>query len=123
MKLEFLEAGAAECPLILLSGDEPAVVGELVRALAAVAANDVEVHSLGGVEPIDGCRLTATLGRRDLGVRRVRGLAFEWVMESEGWAQVCDLLAPFCEQGDAPRFQHLSSDGPVTVIITTDGHW
>ena len=32
MKIEFLEAGAKECPLIHINGNEPEVVGRLIRA-------------------------------------------------------------------------------------------
>jgi len=60
MKLELLGGGSPDCPLVRIWGFVPAEVcglHEAVTRLAGGQAESVEVHSLPGVEPIDGCRL------------------------------------------------------------------
>ena len=69
MKLEFLESGSPDCPLIRLYGfDVPAALRlmALFRALADGSQQHIRLHHHLGVEGIQGCQLDLRLGNRDL---------------------------------------------------------
>ena len=60
MKLDLIPDGDDGRPLVRIWGFAPAEVcglHEAVTRLAGGQAESVEVHSLPGVDPIDGCRL------------------------------------------------------------------
>ena len=62
MKIEFLESGSADCPLIRIYGNEPEVCKQLQRTFEQLANGSIEEVSLTdlpGVEPLGGCCLMA----------------------------------------------------------------
>ena len=123
MKLDFIEAGAQDCPLLRLAYADPATVTQLVQALRRVGPTPVALDGSAGVEPVGRVRLYVSEGKADLGVRRVENETFFWVMDHEGWLQVIDLLSPFAEAKTSGNgFQYLSQGG-VAVIISTDDRW
>jgi hypothetical protein len=61
MKLDLVPDGDDARPLVRIWGFVPAEarwLHEAVTRLASGQSESVKVHSLPGVEPIDGCRLT-----------------------------------------------------------------
>jgi hypothetical protein len=123
VKLDFIETGAPDCPLLRLAYADPATVTQLIQVLRRVGPAPVALDGTAGVEPVGGVRLYVSEGKVDLGVRRVEPGSFSWVMDHEGWLQVIDLLSPFAEaKTSGNRFQYLSQEG-VAVIISTDGRW
>ena len=126
MKLEFLESGSPDCPLIRLYGfDNPAAVRlmALFRALADGSQPHLRLHEQLGVEASRGCQLDLRLGSRDLGVEQTSA-TFECVLTAEGWAEVADLTEPFCEVGDTgEHYQWLNEDGKVTLLLSPTGRW
>ncbi|GEJ55957.1 hypothetical protein [Anaeromyxobacter diazotrophicus] len=123
MKIEFIPDGAPETPLILIKGRDGEAVRALRDAIARADRGPFAVHAVRGVEPVGGCHLAAALGDRDRGVRQVGKLAFEWVLDAEGWAQVNGLLKPFEDPTPGRGFQYLSREGEVRVLISRDGRW
>ena len=127
MKLEFLESGSPDCPLIRLYGfDIPAALRlmALFRALADGSQQYIRLHHQLGVEGIQGCQLDLALGDRDLGIKQTSPTTFECVLTSEGWAEVADVTEPFCEAGDShERYQWLNEDGKVSLLLSPTGRW
>ncbi len=123
MKMEFIPTGADDCPLIRLYGNDGQVVRALTRTLESVPGGPIAMNAVPGLAAVGGVHLTATSADRDRGVRRVGDRAFEWAMSREGWAQVVELLNAFECAAAEGRFQYLSREGEITVLISRDGRW
>jgi hypothetical protein len=101
MKLEFLASGSPDCPLIrLYDFDVPSAtrLRELFQGLSMASLRTVALDTELGVEAIGGCHLRMLLGNRDTGVNQTAPLNFDFVLTSEGWAEVADLTEPFVER-------------------------
>ena len=122
MRIEFIPAGAEDCPLILIVGDVPDQVRELAGALTQVAHGPVELTRLPWVEPVGGLEVVAVLAARSREVRRLHGQRFEWRLDQADWEDVQELLAPFTRPIPGNRFQYLHQS-ETRVIVSTDGHW
>jgi hypothetical protein len=125
MKLEYIENGAPDTPLVRLYDfdvDAAARLRQLVLQLAAGSAHALLLHAVDGVEPISDCRLTCAVGARDDGVRRNKS-EFTCVLTAETWTQVADLIEPFCRRADAGRFQYLVEAGDITLLLSVDSGW
>jgi hypothetical protein len=125
MKIEFLESGSADCPLLRIFGDEPDVCQHFRRAFEQLANGSVEEVSLTdlpGVEPLGGCSLIAKVGSRDRGVIPDEGTVFQWVLTAGGWDNVAGLLEPFCTPGNG-GYQWLHQTGDIRVLISPTGDW
>ena len=127
MKLEFLESSSPDCPLIRLYGfDNLAALRlmELFRSLADGSQNHLRLHDQLGVEAIQGCQLDLRLGTRECGIEQTSRAAFECVLTSEGWAELADLMEPFCEAGTMnEHYQWLNEDGSVSLLLSPTGRW
>jgi hypothetical protein len=127
VKIEFLESGAEECPLIRIYGNEPVVCQRLKRAfeeLAQDSGNEVSLTDLPGVQSIDGCCLIAQAGRRDQGVVRQDRTVFRWILTPGGWDNVSALIDPFCH-GPAGGYQWLDQvpASDARVLLSSSGEW
>ncbi len=125
MKMEVLENGSADCPLIRISGDEPGVCLRLKRVFERLAQGGCGEYSLAeveGVEPVRGCRLVARAGERDRGIIRQAGDGYEWVLTPGTWDNVAGLIEPFCSPG-AAGYQWLHQAGDVRVLLSPTGDW
>jgi len=104
VKLEFLESGSPDCPLIRLYGfDIPAALRlrALFRALADESQQHIRLHDQLGIEAIQGCQLDLRVGGRDRGIKQTSPTTFECVLTSEGWAEVADMMGLFVKRGIA----------------------
>ena len=126
MKLEYLETGSPDCPLIRLYGFTPAEAGRLHAALMSLASGVVQrvpVHDLPGVEAIGDCRLVLVSDRRERGIVRKSAPAdFECALTPTTWDNVAGRVEPFVE--GTTGFQWLT-DGPsnANLLLSADGHW
>jgi hypothetical protein len=125
LTLEFLADGSPDCPLVLLHGKAPHVVRDLAAALGGLARGDLELETFPGIEAVGGCRVTARVTRRDLGIRQVGPTAFAWELSTSGWDQVAGLLEPFSEPTSSDGFQWLEAKKPqgISFIISSARHW
>jgi hypothetical protein len=127
MKVEFLESGSEDCPLIRIYGANPDACRRVRGVFEQLAHGDVEEASLTdlpGIEPLGSCRLIAQAGRRDRGVVRSGGNAFEWVLTPATWDNIAGLIEPFC-RSSVGGYQWLEQApaSEVRVLISTDGCW
>ena len=124
MKIEYLEAGPPEAPLIRIYGDDPATAAYLAEALEQLAdgrAEMIMVHELPGIEPVGEVRLLARAGDEDRGVKpsRAPGL-FDMMLTQDAWGGVAEVAWPFCEPaGEDVHSEWLDRTGEFPVIITT----
>jgi hypothetical protein len=129
MKIEFLESGSDDCPLIRIYGGESDVCKlflSVFTQLSNGSSKEVSLTILPGVEPLASCSLTAHVSKRDKGIVRKRGNNFDWVLTAVAWENVAGLIEPFCQPG-ANRFQWLdqvpASDARVLISTSPVGHW
>lgn len=127
MKLEFLESGSADCPLIRLYGfdiPEACRLMALFRSLADGSQQHIRLHETFGIEAVQGCQLGLRLGSRDRGIEETSPKSFECVLTSEGWSEVADLTQPFCETPDTgEHHQWLNEDGKISLLLSPTGRW
>ena len=129
MKIEYLEAGAEDCPLIRLFGNEPTSVATLSEALMKLGRGEltaVAVHDLPGFTSLSGCQLIARVGRKDNGIRKVDiPNVFECILTKETWSQVAELTLPFCTPVDYDAHQWLDRTSNIFLLITNNqkGRW
>lgn len=125
MKLEFLEAGSPDCPLIRLydfSRAEAQNLRELVKSLRNGSNNSVSLSEEPWIESVKGCHLTLRLGEQNQGIRQSGPSTFDWVLTITNWDNVEGLLNPFCE-AEPTGFQWLSSEGKISLLLSRDGRW
>jgi hypothetical protein len=127
VKVEFLESGSDDCPLIRIYGGKPDVFQQVRRAFEQLAHGDVEEVSLTdlpGIQPLGGCCLIAQASRRDRGIVRSAGNVFHWALTPATWNNVASLIEPFC-CSSACGYQWLEQApvSEVRVLVSTDGCW
>lgn len=124
MKIEFLEAGADECPLLRIFGRDPETIqrlGAIFKQLAEGVIDSARIDEIPGMEAVGDCAVLARTHNRDRGLNRQRG-AFYWELTRDTWDNVAWLLVPFC--GDLKSgFQWLDSVGEIQVLVSIDGLW
>jgi hypothetical protein len=129
MKIEFLESGSNDCPLIRIYGDEPDVCKQFLRVFTQLSngsSKKVSLTELPGVEPLARCSLTARVFKRDRGIVLKQRNVFDWMLTADTWDNVAVLIEPFCLT-EANGFQWLDQvpASAARVIISTSpvGHW
>jgi hypothetical protein len=129
MKIEYVENGSDDCPLIRIYGPEPAVCQQLWQVFESLAQGHVEAVSLTelpGMEPVAGCCLIAQVGQRDRGVLRQGGNAFSWLLTPATWDNVAGLIQPFCGS-EAGEFHWLdqvpASEARILLSTSPFGCW
>ena len=126
MKLEFLENGSPDCPLIRLyafDSTEAVRLREILRFLCDTVCEGFELHSEPWVEAINGCQLTLRLGQRDLGIIRQGRSAFNCVLTAEAWRNMSALIETFCESATPGHYQWIAEHGDASLLLSLDGSW
>lgn len=124
MKIEFLEAGADECPLLRIFSRDPETVQRLraiFKQLAEGVIDSARIDEIPGMEAAGDCAVLARICKRDRGLNYQHG-EFYWELTRDTWDNVAWLLGPFC--GDLKSgFQWLDSVGEIQVLVSIDGLW
>lgn len=137
MKVEFLEDGSPDCPLIRLYGIDPGdfvMLHQEIRRLATREIMQVSVDRLPNFMGVDGCQLSMVSSPTDIGVRRwAEALRFEWQLTPKMWDIASDFTAPFAADLHVGRYQWLAGRhssfgidvGEIAVLIsaTEKGEW
>jgi hypothetical protein len=129
MKIEYLETGSSDCPLIRIFGDDSVGANNLYEALMQLARNEVKevrIHDLPGISPVEGCNLLARIGDVNTGIN-ITSMAnvFECILTNESWLQVAELIQPFCSSLDGNRHQWLDETSDISLLVTNsvNGEW
>ena len=104
MKLEFLESGSPDCPLVRLYGfdaTEAIRLRSILQSLSRGTIKSYELHSDPAIQAVDRCHLTLKLHTCDAGTLLHGNSTFECMFTAEGWRTVEYRLAPFCEPATA----------------------
>ncbi len=126
MKIEYLESGSEDCPLLRLFEFEKSDVEalrEVCLSLATGRITEFRLYSQSWVESIGGCNLILRSGIKNLGARWGKRVtdAFTIEFNSEGWLEVADKIQPLtkCNGG----YQWLVDEGDFRVLLSWDGCW
>jgi hypothetical protein len=125
MKLEFLESGSPDCPLIRLyefNAKEAYELRRIALQLAKGKEHTIFLHEQPGMISIGGCELTLQQEDKDRGASEISSLKFKWVLSQAGWLQVAGLIRPF-SQGANKGWQWLSEVGKVRILLSVEGSW
>ena len=137
MQLEFLETGAADCPLLRIYGTGAAGFRSLhfaVRQLAAQDGATCALDQLPEVHAVAGCALMMIASSVNAGVCRTGATSsFEWRLKPAKWSVVAGLIEPFARGLNGGTHQWLAGKearfgldlGTVAVLISNsdDGRW
>lgn len=125
MKLEYLSSSSADTPLIRLFHFDKAEASQLQSIFASLATRPcdvIDLTELPFIEPVHDCRLSLTVGDRDLGVEKIQEPAtFVWSLTPESWDNVAGLVEPFAST-NSTGFQWLNEQG-VALVLSVDGGW
>jgi hypothetical protein len=125
MKMEFLENGAPDCPLIRLYEFKPSEAQSLRRIalqLARGRTRKVPLHEERGILAMGGCQLILSRGEKDRGVFETGRSVFEWVLTGGVWLSVSGLIRPFSKT-DSGGYQWLCDRGQIRILLSHDGYW
>lgn len=136
--LDFLQAGAPECPLVRLYGTERQRFVAF-RDLAGDLSRAGSQHTLYRFGTAEGpnwvrCALTLKASPQSLGISwHHRDPYFDWILTREDWASVAELVEPFAERARLGTFQWLAGPsaagglkvGAIGVLLSCspDGTW
>lgn len=138
MRVEFIESGSSDCPLIRIYGTTAGEFERLQRAcedLANGSADSFSVQNLLGFEAVDDCSLIFAAGPQDKGTMRrsQKEPHFELVLMRKRWNLVAGLLEPFAQHPLGSYHQWLSgkeaigelSNSKISVVISSHqyGAW
>jgi len=136
VKIEFLQTGSQDCPLIRLFGTDSSEFQALHDALAQLASGAMitcELTKVPGIGAISDCRLVLDVSARDEGVSQSTPTDFRWGLTSESWGLAAGLAEPFATTPRTDTFQWLAGGeaqyglnvGNIAVLIScsVDGRW
>ncbi|QXE91222.1 hypothetical protein KP001_01385 [Geomonas subterranea] len=129
MKIDFIESGSPDCPLLRIYGNEPGSAALLISVfdqLASGHTNEVAIHSLPDIESVNGCKLFARLHHEDIGIRKCSEKnTLECLLSSESWTRISGLLEPFTEPKADVRYQWLDETSDISLLISSSeyGEW
>jgi hypothetical protein len=135
MKIEYLESGSPDCPLIRIYGNNCGEFSTLADTIIQLHQGSIQhavLTELTHFEGIDGCILTAAIGHEE-GVSRFSKEEFRWSLSQSKWSMVADLISPFTRSHLYDMHQWLSgkeaiallNQGIISILISTDprGSW
>ena len=125
MKLEFLAEGSRECPLIRLydfTQEEAQQLRQVFYSLADGSLKTATLEDMPFVEAVQGCQLKLLAGTSDRGIHSTASNVFECALTRLGWDNVGGLTDPFC-QLSSKKFQWLTKQGRIGLLISHDGKW
>jgi hypothetical protein len=127
-KVTFFQDGAPECPIVQISGTDFHRSRALLHAISQMrqrVAGSFGLHELAGFEGCLGPKLIFELSDSSVGVHRDPDRnEFACKLSYDGWTQVEDSLAPFCE-GDSTdhSFQWLDESSDISLLYSPSGGW
>jgi hypothetical protein len=126
MKLDFLADATDYGDIIRLydfTQSEVKRLRDLIQSLESGDLEQVELHSLPFVSPVDGCRLTLKRRSWDQAVIRLGSeKSFECSFTEKSWGAVADLVEPF--EANGAGHQWLSgTPGEAALLLSQHGDW
>lgn len=122
MKVDCLETGSGDCPLVRLYGFDSDDARRLHEAFTALADGSVYFVGSEWVESVAGCQITFSRAVQDLGIVEKGPRQFDLILSREGWGQVADFVAPFCDGAVGYQWLTPQTRG-IQLLFSKDGSW
>jgi hypothetical protein len=127
MKIEYLEDGSKDCPLIRIYGNQIRDLKTLHHHVLKLCTGDkthIKVHELPGFTGIDRCKLTFHISRRDKGVFQINKTEFTCNLEAESWRHVEGQIKALVES-PSDGYQWLNESNNISLLLSTyeTGAW
>ena len=125
MKLEFLNNGSPDCPLIRLydfDAEQARRLQQIALRLTKDQSEAVALHAESDIHAINGCELTLRQADKDHGVNEVAESQFECALTKGAWLDVGGLIQPFC-RGESSGHQWLTRISKIALLLSRDGQW
>ncbi|MEI8380715.1 MAG: hypothetical protein WCJ09_11335 [Planctomycetota bacterium] len=125
MKIEFLQDGSPDCPLIRLFDFTQRQANQLQQALLGLlsSASSVAIQEPAFVESVENCQLTFEVGRQDDGIIRIATTReFICQLTPKTWEEIAALLEPFVI-GECGYQWLVRHQGDANLLLSTTGHW
>jgi len=126
LKLEYIEIDE---PLLLVWGkanDDYALFRQFALSLSEQQGSHKSLHSQNFIESIMNVQVYARNTLEDKGiVKRKNRPAFSWLLDTESWLWVADLIEPFSINDNSPgnRFQYINIAGQMDFVLSTSRGW
>lgn len=125
MKIEFFPEIKAK-PVLLIYDGTPSEVADLQNAFhkLALGENDeLNIHLLPGVQPVDGCRLVAQLNARNEGVESLDSASsFRWRLTESRWQDIAEMIEPLKKPWRGGHV-FLEVKSYISLIISAQRGW
>ena len=127
MKIEYLESGSEDCPLIRIYGNEMRAVMALHHHVARLCTEEkqyVRVHELPGYAGVDACELTFQSSRRDKGIKQINEHEFNCYLGTESWCHIQGQIKTLVESS-TEGYQWLDQLSNISLLLSTykTGAW
>jgi hypothetical protein len=122
MKIEYLEEGAEDCPLIRLFDYTPEELDTLIALFRSLADQKPPFSRRIEAVPVDGTALSCTLVLRDEGVVKRSGQSFELRQSAASWLTTTGLAESLCGSSNGYQWLAPSSRG-IQLLLSADGCW
>ena len=127
MRVEFLESGAEDCPILRLYDFTP----EQLIALQAITAElHIGNNNIGNLfrrlqlQFLGGCSLSFCISDEDRGVIKSKsGLEFTWSLSPLGWQKANYLIGAFREDYCDGKYQWLDETSDISLLLSESGRW
>jgi hypothetical protein len=124
MKIEYIDKGSEDCPLIMISDTTPEECKILQREcyrLSKRELKEIEIHKLKGCIAVNKCQLLAKVGEQNKGIIQTGHNIFQIILEDIWWDNVAGLIEPFCKESSG--FQWLDETSKISLLLSPTGHW
>jgi hypothetical protein len=129
MRIEYFGDGSADCPLVLIYGDDPSgavILSEALSELSNLEQKRIALNNLPSFSSLDGCQLFASVAEWDAGVKMIQAPnVLECFLRTSSWENIIGLLEPFCkvEKRSGTHFQYLDESGDIRLMISNERAW
>jgi hypothetical protein len=127
MKIEYLESGAEDCPLIRIYGNQMRELKSLHHHVSSLCAGDrkyLKVHELPGFVGVEECELTFHTSKRDKGISQTNEQEFTCNLEIESWCHIEKQIEALVESS-SEGYQWLNESSNISLLLSTNktGAW
>ena len=123
MKVELIEEGSSDAPLIRIYGDEPESIAKLISLIDSLEGS-IELTADSKFPPINNCRLVFILSNISKGLVQTSTNNFELALNHEDWSHIKELITPLANP-DSQGYQWLDETNKVALLVSrySNGAW
>jgi hypothetical protein len=123
MRIDFINDGSHDAPIIRLFSDQKNDIESLLSSLLKLSTSELNEVTLSDLPHfISRIKLNARLSKIDEGIKISKDRKeFNVEMSNESWRKMTEKLGPFII--DQTGFTWLYESKTIFMLFTTDGYW